>query len=77
MSLADQLNAAKHKPTSIKCQTCKILIDMDEPDRAALLAEITGSDLSLMDLERVLKAEGYLVGHKSLARHRRKECPGA
>jgi hypothetical protein len=70
MSLADQLEALEPAVRGPRCSAGLLLDELDESDRAALVAALGNPRKQSSDIYRLLKDAGYKVAESAIHRHR-------
>ncbi len=71
MSLAEHLHQSRR---GAKCVIGRILDDLPEKDREALIAALGDMRFKGSEIHRALLAEGYRTSYMTTLRHRRREC---
>jgi hypothetical protein len=73
MPLAERLSSPPAR-RSRPCAVGRLLADLPESDRAALLRVLGDDGWTTSDILAELRAEGHQVSHTTLLRHRKDEC---
>lgn len=71
--LLDALKAVEEdRPTN--CPVGIILADLDDDDRTGLQLVLDGNSIDSVALTKVLRDQGYTLGQRAVANHRRNIC---
>lgn len=75
MTLSEALNTHKPIRRGGFCTVCSLLLTLPESDIKALNVALADTQkFGGAALERLLKAEGHVIGSGAVNRHRRGEC---
>lgn len=76
MNLAERLAATRGGVAGPICSVCRLLRDLQEPDRSTLQEALAGDVFTSVQISQALNAEGHDVPKATVSRHRRGECRG-